>query len=82
MVDMNASSNLEDNIGNPVATYFYAVSLLHCMQVSLADGGEGLGTAWGRQLATQLLHEAGFAFVQLIDTPPEDPVNVIYEARP
>jgi SAM-dependent methyltransferase len=82
MVDMNASSNLEDNIGNPVATYFYAVSLLHCMQVSLAAGGEGLGTAWGRQLATDLLREAGFRSVRLIDTPPEDPVNIIFEARP
>lgn len=82
MVDMDASSNLEDNIGNPVAPYFYAVSLMHCMQVSLAEDGEGLGTAWGRQLATELLGEAGFGSVNVIDTPPQDPVNVIYDARP
>lgn len=82
MVDMDASSNVEDNIGNPIAPFFYAVSLMHCLQVSLAGDGEGLGTAWGRQKAVELLDEAGFADVRIIDTPPEDPVNVIYVARP
>lgn len=82
MVDMDASSNVEDNIGNPVAPLLYAVSLMHCMQVSLAQGGEALGTAWGRQTATTLLGEAGFGTVIIIDTPPQDPVHVIYLARP
>jgi ubiquinone/menaquinone biosynthesis C-methylase UbiE len=82
MVDMDASSNVEDNVGNPVAPFLYAISLMHCLQVSLAGGGEGLGTAWGRQKAVELLREAGFGDVQVIDTPPEDPVNVIYVARP
>jgi hypothetical protein len=31
------------------------------MSVSLAQGGEGLGTMWGAQAAMQLLSEAGFA---------------------
>jgi hypothetical protein len=44
--------------------------------------GEGLGTAWGRLKAVELLDEAGFADVQVVDTPPEDPVNVIFVARP
>lgn len=82
MVDMDASSNVEDNIGNPIAPFFYSVSLMHCLQVSLAGDGEGLGTAWGRQKAVELLGEAGFGDVRVIDTPPEDPVNVIYLARP
>jgi hypothetical protein len=46
---MDASSNLEDNIGNPMAAFFYSVGLMHCLQVSLAGDSEGLGTAWGRE---------------------------------
>jgi hypothetical protein len=30
------------------------------MTVSLALGGEGLGTMWGQQKAMELLEEAGF----------------------
>jgi SAM-dependent methyltransferase len=82
MVDMNASSSVHANIGNPVAPYFYWVSLFHCMQVSLAEGGEGLGTAWGVELATELLHEAGFSSVDRVPAPPADPVNAIFVARP
>jgi hypothetical protein len=37
----------------------YAVSTLHCMTVSLALGGEGLGAAWGEQKALELFDEAG-----------------------
>jgi SAM-dependent methyltransferase len=82
MVDMDASSSVHANIGNPVAPYFYWVSLFHCMQVSLAEGGEGLGTAWGVELATELLHEAGFASVERVPAPAGDPVNAIFVARP
>ena len=35
------------------------------MTVSLAQGGEGLGTMWGREKATELLTEAGFSQVQI-----------------
>ena len=51
MNEPRISSNLEDNIGNPVAPMTYAISLLHCMTVSLAEGGAGLGTGWGEQVA-------------------------------
>ena len=63
MADIAGSSNLEDNLGNPMATMFYAVSLFHCMTVSLALDGEGLGTMWGEQKARELLAEAGFTTV-------------------
>jgi SAM-dependent methyltransferase len=82
MVDMNASSSVHANIGNPIAPYFYWVSLFHCMQVSLAEGGEGLGTAWGVELATELLHDAGFTTVERVPAPPTDPVNAIFVATP
>jgi hypothetical protein len=37
--------------------------VFHCLTVSLAYGGEGLGTAWGEQLARQLLADAEFSRV-------------------
>jgi len=41
MVDMAASSNLEDNLDNPFGPWLYSVSTLHCMTVSLASGASG-----------------------------------------
>lgn len=60
-VDIAASSNLEENIEHPLAPMLYAISTMHCMTVSLALGGDGLGTCWGEQLALQMLRDAGFA---------------------
>jgi len=59
-VDIQASSNLEENMEHPLAPMLYGVSTLHCMTVSLALNGEGLGTVWGEQKARELLTEAGF----------------------
>jgi ubiquinone/menaquinone biosynthesis C-methylase UbiE len=60
MADIAGSSNLEENIGHPLAPINYAVSLTHCMTVSLALGGEGLGNMWGEQKTVAYLEEAGF----------------------
>lgn len=60
MLDVALSSNLEDNVGNPVASWAYSASTLHCMTVSLAEGGAGLGSTWGEQTAKRMLAEAGF----------------------
>jgi ubiquinone/menaquinone biosynthesis C-methylase UbiE len=60
MADINASSQLEENLDHPLGPTFYTISFSHSMTVSLADGGEGLGTMWGRQKALELLKEAGF----------------------
>ena len=77
MNEPRISSNLEDNIGNPVAPMTYAISLLHCMTVSLAEGGAGLGTGWGEQVALGLLSDAGFGPVEVHDAP-GDPGNAIF----
>jgi SAM-dependent methyltransferase len=79
MVDVCASSNLEDNVGVPMAPYLYTISTMHCMSVSLAGGGPGLGATWGHQVATRMLHEAGFTDVQRFER--VDPVNTLYVAR-
>jgi hypothetical protein len=36
---------------------------MHCLTVSPARGGEGLGTMWGEPQALALLAEAGFTHV-------------------
>jgi SAM-dependent methyltransferase len=77
MNEPRLSSHLEDNIGNPLAPFTYAVSTLHCMTVSLAHGGAGLGTAWGEQLALKLLADAGFDEVAVNDAP-GDPGNAVF----
>lgn len=79
MMEPRASSNLEDNVGNPFAPYLYGISVLHCMTVSLAAEGAGLGTAWGQQLARRMLGEAGFTSVTIVEAP--GPQNDLYICR-
>ena len=59
-VDVAASSDLHENMEHPLGPALYTISTMHCMTVSLALDGEGLGTVWGEQLAKQLMTEAGF----------------------
>ena len=66
-VEPKAHSALADNMHEPVAAFQYTVSTMHCMSVSIAGGGEGLGTAWGTELTTKYLNNAGFSRVELID---------------
>jgi len=80
MVDIKASSQLEDNIGVPLRAYMYTVSTMHCMSVSLGLDGAGLGTCWGRQLATSMLADAGFGDVAVHEIE-SDPINFYYVAR-
>lgn len=80
MGDIAFSSQLEENIGNPLAPTVFAFSVFHCLTVSLAYGGEGLGTAWGTQLALEKLAEAGFGRVDTAQVE-GDPLNIFYVAR-
>ena len=80
MADIKASSRLEENVDVPMSTYLYTTSLMHCMTVSLALDGAGLGAAWGRQLATKMLGDAGFDDVQVAEIE-SDPINNYYTAR-
>ena len=81
MVDIKASSNLEDNLDLPWASFLYAVSTVHCMSVSLGQGGDGLGTVWGIQTAERMIREAGFSDVVVHDLE-ADPFNAYFVARP
>jgi ubiquinone/menaquinone biosynthesis C-methylase UbiE len=65
MVDIRASSNLHENMELPMAPFLYTASTLHCMTVSLALAGDGLGTVWGEQTARRMLADAGFTRVEV-----------------
>lgn len=80
MMDTKAASALEDNVGNPFAPLLYGISTLHCMTVSLAEGGAGLGTVWGEQLARKMLADAGFGGIVVYDVP-DDPMDSLYVAH-
>ena len=78
MQDMAASSKLEGNIENPLGPTLYSISTMHCMTVSLAYNGEGLGTVWGRQKAEEMLKEAGFSEKIEVREVPGDIFNYYY----
>ncbi|MGQ0648221.1 MAG: class I SAM-dependent methyltransferase [Gemmatimonadaceae bacterium] len=64
MQDIKGSSHVYNNIGHPIGTFLYTASCLHCMTVSLAQGGEGLGAMWGEEKTREYLQRAGFRSVE------------------
>jgi 2-polyprenyl-3-methyl-5-hydroxy-6-metoxy-1,4-benzoquinol methylase len=80
MQDIKGSSHVEKNMDNPLAPFLYTVSCTHCMTVSLAQGGKGLGAMWGRELACEMLRDAGFSEVDVKELP-HDPINYYYIVR-
>jgi 2-polyprenyl-3-methyl-5-hydroxy-6-metoxy-1,4-benzoquinol methylase len=69
MQDIAASSNMPKNCGHPVGPLLYTISCMHCMSVSLAQNGAGLGAMWGREKATEMLHTAGFPQIEIKQLP-------------
>ncbi len=80
MQDIRGSSYVHNNIGHPMGTFLYTTSTMHCMTVSLAQGGEGLGAMWGEEKTREYLQNAGF---HSIDTHqlPHDIANNWYVVR-
>ncbi|HUO49611.1 MAG TPA: class I SAM-dependent methyltransferase [Acidimicrobiales bacterium] len=76
-----AGDTLEENLQSPTAPIQYSISTLHCLTVSLAHGGAGIGTAFGEQHARRLLTEAGFED-PAVHPAPGDPLDAVYVTRP
>lgn len=79
--DIDATSSHDGDRGHVIGPLLYAVSCLHCMTVSLAQGGEGLGAMWGRERALAHFRDAGFSSVE-VHTLDHDPQNAYYVCRP
>ncbi len=80
MQDIDAASDVAGNVDHPLGPFLYAISTMHCMSVSLAQGGAGLGTCWGNNLACRMLTEAGFTDVD-VRRLEHDIQNAYYVAR-
>jgi SAM-dependent methyltransferase len=76
--EARASDRLEENL-TPVGRTLYGASAMHCMTVSLAQGGEGLGAVIGEGLARELAREAGFAGFERL--PIKNPFHQVFLAR-
>lgn len=64
MQDIRGSSHVYNDIRHPIGPFLYAISTMHCMTVSLAQGGEGLGAMWGEEKAREYLQRAGFRSIE------------------
>jgi SAM-dependent methyltransferase len=81
MQDIQGSSHHHENLDHPGGPLLYMISCMHCMTVSLAQGGDGLGAMWGEQRARELLAEAGFTSVD-VHLLEHDPFNAYFVVRP
>lgn len=81
MIDSGAPPTLAERAELAWAPMMYGVSLGHCMTVSLAQGGAGLGNMWGREGVLAALADAGFGQVDTYELK-GDPMDLLYVARP
>ena len=81
MQDIQGSSYVHENMDHPGGPLLYMISCMHCMTVSLAQGGDGLGAMWGEEKARELLAEAGFSSVD-VHLLEHDPFNAYFVVRP
>jgi SAM-dependent methyltransferase len=79
MVEPTAAGDLDLDVQNPMAVTGFMTSLGHCIQVSVAAGGPGLGGMWGRTGADALLADAGYSEVTHHDSASE---YTVFAARP
>jgi 2-polyprenyl-3-methyl-5-hydroxy-6-metoxy-1,4-benzoquinol methylase len=77
MQDIAGSSHVHNNMDHPIGPLLYTISTMHCTTVSLAQGGEGLGTMWGVEKAREMLADAGFTNVE-VEQLPHDFANSYY----
>jgi hypothetical protein len=80
MQNIAGSSHLQNNMDHLLRPFLYTISTTHCMTVSLAQNGAGLGTMWGEEKAREMLEEAGFKEVELKQLP-HDFFNSYYIAK-
>ena len=64
MQDISGTSHMHKDMDHPIGTLLYAISCMHCMTVSLAQGGEGLGAMWGEEKTREYLQKAGFRSIE------------------
>lgn len=79
--DIKGAGSHAADVAHPLGTLLYTISCMHCMTVSLAQGGVGLGAMWGEPMARQMFAEAGFRSVEVHELA-HDLLNFYYVCRP
>ncbi|MGF2685129.1 class I SAM-dependent methyltransferase [Marinobacter sp. DUT-3] len=79
--DIKGSSHHHSDRNHPIGPLLYTISCMHCMTVSLAQDGEGLGAMWGKEKALEYFHAAGFRSVDVHELE-HDFQNYWYVCRP
>ncbi len=64
MQDISGTGHVHKDVEHPIGTLLYTISTMHCMTVSLAQGGEGLGAMWGEEKTREYLRAAGFSSIE------------------
>lgn len=80
MMEPNTSSDVANNLDDRGAL-LYGISAMHCMTQSLAQGGVGLGAAWGREQAEMYCNEAGFTRFRELESI-SNKFSAFYEVKP
>jgi SAM-dependent methyltransferase len=78
IVEAFAAGRLEGDLG-PWGRLVSATAVLHCLPVSLADGGGALGPRAGSAAVADAVRAAGFRTVRAL---PDEPYRILIEARP
>ena len=79
MVEPKVDDRLEGNRDNPFGRMLFAMSCLHCVPQSLAQGGPGLGACWGPGRARAMAMQSGFTHFNVL--PVRSPAMAFYEIR-
>ena len=77
MQEIAGSSFVQNNLSHPLGPFCYTISCMHCMTVSLAQGGDGLGAMWGEEKARAMLNDAGLHPAQ-VKCLSHDILNIYY----
>lgn len=64
MQDISGTGKLEEDKKHPIGVFLYTISCMHCMTVSLAQEGEGVGAMWGEEMTRDYLKQAGFSSIE------------------
>lgn len=79
--DIKGSGHHHHDIDHPIGPLLYTISCMHCMTVSLAQNGAGLGAMWGKETALGLFEDAGFETAEVHELD-HDIQNYYYICRP
>lgn len=69
MQEIAASSDVCENSDHFSGPMLYTISCLHCMSVSLAQNGMGLGLMWGEEKTIEMLRDVGFNNIKVEKLP-------------